>query len=181
MKTKSGKKLLITCIVLTATTIVLALSLVFYNPNKVIPNKDKFTLNRDTYDWITQTPIGNAQYCIDNLRYEPALIIRHPSVGPGTYEILLDYMLKHKVENEIFYCYADDGFAVVYPESNLCKVFITPPTRYLDDASFSRIESNEYRVRKVEADDFPENKLVVYLDSFDEFTEYEQKMLKSLE
>ena len=39
----------------------------------------------------------------------------------------------------------------------------------------------KFPATKLEAtEEYPSNKLIVYLDSFDEYTEYEQKMLNSI-
>lgn len=181
MKTKTEKKLVFLSIILAVTAAALFFVLLFTNHNTVIPNKDKFSLDKENYASIGLTSVGNGLFCIDHLRYYPALEIRHASDGKGAYEIVLDYVHEYKFENEILYCYAEDGYAIVYPESNLCKVLVTPPENLsLDGIRSGRIESNNYCINKISRDDFHENKLVVYLDSFDEFTEYEQKMLKSL-
>ena len=181
MKTKTEKRLFIVCIILTVTTIVLAITLIFFNPNEVVPNKDKFKV-RENHDWFATTAIGEGMFVIDNLRYYPALEICPDSPLRTDYQIILDYVHEYKSENENLYCYAEDGYAVVYPESNLCKVLITAPTDLsLDGIKSGRLESENYCISKVSVDRLPEAKFVIYLDSFDEFTEYEQKMLKSLE
>jgi hypothetical protein len=155
--------------------------LIFFNPNEVVPNREKFTV-RENHDWLATTAIGEGMFVIDNLRYYPALEICPDSPFRSDYQIILDYIHDYIFENEILYCYAEDGYAVVYPESNLCKVFITAPTNLsLDGITSGRLESEDYRISKVSVDKLPECKFVIYLDSFDEFTEYEQNMLKSLE
>ena len=86
-----------------------------------------------------------------------SLYLRH-SIG-----FLLYNGIDFEFENSNLYFYAEDGFAVVYPESNLCKLFIPDAERRTET-----INSN------------PENKLIVYLDSFEKYTEYEQEMLNKL-
>lgn len=66
----------------------------------------------------------------------------------------------------VLYFGAEEGYAVIYPENNLCKLYILP---------------EEYgEIRIVVSEEYPLNELVVYLDSFEEYTEYEQKMLNKL-
>ena len=55
MRTKTEKRLLIFCIILAAAAVILALALIFFNPNEVVPNKDKFTV-RENQDWVEVTP-----------------------------------------------------------------------------------------------------------------------------
>lgn len=181
MNTKAEKRLLVTCVILAITTIVLALTLVFFNPNEFVPNKDKFKV-RENHDWLATTAIGEGMFVIDNLRYYPALEICPDSPFRTERQIILDYIHKYAFENEILYCYAEDGYAVVYPESNLCKVLITAPTDLSLDGivSSGRLESENYRISKVAVDRLPECKFVIYIDSFEEFTDYEQKKLKEL-
>ena len=180
MKTKTEKILLVICAVMFVLTVVLVAVLLFFNPNKIVANKDKFELDREKYGSFELDSVGEGLFCIDNMRYYPALEIRHPSKGKGEYDIILDYVHKYKFENENLYCYAEDGYAVVYPESNLCKVFVTPPKDMTLDGVIYRASEEEYKISEIIPSEFPENKFVIYLDSFDEFTPYEQKMLKSL-
>lgn len=62
----------------------------------------------------------------------------------------------------LYFC-SKEGYAVIYPENNLCKLLIFPE------------EYGELRI--VASEEYPLNELVVYIDSFDEFTDYEQEML----
>lgn len=178
---KAAKTFLILSIVLTIAVAALTVVLVFFNPNKVVPNKDKFKV-RENHDWVATTAIGEGMFVIDNGRYYPALEICPDSPLQTEDQIILDYVHEYEFENENLYCYAEDGYAVVYPESNLCKVLITAPADLsLDGITDSgRLESENYRISKVSADKLPESKFVIYLDSYDEFTEYEQKILGEL-
>ncbi len=186
MKTKREKLLfglciVLLCIVLTVMSISVALILVFANSNKIVPNKDKFTV-REHHDWLALTAVGNGLFSIDNFRYYPALEITYDPADRTTSERIIDYIINYKFENANLYCYAEDGYAVVYAESNLCKVFITPPTDLTLDGltTGGRLSSDDYRISELPRDEHPENKFIIYLDSFDEFSEYEQKILKSL-
>jgi hypothetical protein len=65
----------------------------------------------------------------------------------------------------LYFC-SEEGYAVIYPENNLCKLLIFP---------------EEYgEIRIVASEEYPLNELVVYLNSFDEFTDYEQEMLNKV-
>ena len=66
--------------------------------------------------------------------------------------------------DDAMYCSCPDGYAIVYPESNICKVYLHP----LAKASYSAVS------------DEGTNGAVIYLDSFEEFTPYEQKVLDGL-
>lgn len=104
-------------------------------------------------------------------------------IGDGMYSIISDgefYTLysryakksilcngiQYVFENGVFYFYSEDGYATVYPESNLCKVYLVPQEQKTEKVEFS--------------EEYPSNKLVVYLDFFDEFTRDEQRMLNHL-
>ena len=79
--------------------------------------------------------------------------------------ILLD-STGYKFKDGVLYFCSEEGYAVVYPENNLCKMLIFP---------------EEYgEIRIVVSEEYPLNELVVYLDSFEEYTEYEQKMLNKI-
>ena len=182
MKTKTEKRLLIICVILTVATIVLALTLIFFNPNEVVPNKDKFTAKEDNWFLPLNKSVGDGLFSIGYDSLEPYLRINY--MNDASNETILSCVINFDFENEILYCYAEDGYAIVYPESNLCKAFITPPSNPEYEGLhwyFLRDEKNNYCIPKLLLDKHPENKFVVYLDTFDEFTEYEQKMLKSLE
>lgn len=178
---KSGKITTLLIIFIIVITIVLGC---FLQCGNIVPNSDKFVYDLEKYrkpileDF---TPIGDGSYCIDNLRYYLALERRYPRNDPDHYDIILDYIYEYKFENEILYCYSADGYAIIYPESNICKVLITlPDPRMEHDYKASRVEEDDYRISKVSVEKYPENKLIVYLDSFDEYTAYEQKMLNAL-
>lgn len=158
MKTKTEKILLIVCIILAITTIVTTINLWSVS---FVPNKEKFELNHKEfgpfYGKDEVAIVGEGMYRVGYYQNRYLLYLRHS----------INYLLRDGIdfefENSNLYLYAKDGFAVVYPESNLCKLFI-PDT----ETKIETINSN------------PENKLIVYLDSFEEYTEYEQKMLNKL-
>lgn len=182
MKTKKEKILFSLCVVLTVISITLALILFFAKPNNIVPNEDKFTANDDGWFFPLNKSVGDGLFSIGYDSLVPYLIINHKN--DASHETILSCVTNFAFENEILYCYAEDGYAIVYPESNLCKAFITPPKNPEREGlhlEFLRNETNHYCIPKLSLDKHPENKSVVYLDSFDEFTEYEQKMLKSLE
>ena len=93
--------------------------------------------------------------------------------------VILSHEYNHKFVGHDLYFYSADGYAVVYAKSNLCKVLITDfPEELVDenDLKYSiRKKENNYRISELE-----EFKCIVYIDSFDEFTEYEQKILNDL-
>ncbi len=158
MKTKTEKILLTVCLLLVIITIITAIKLWSVS---FIPNKDKFELNYEEYGPFygkdEAAIVGEGMYRVSYHQSKYSLYLRH-SVG-----YLLYNGIDFKFENSNLYFYAEDGFAVVYPESNLCKLFI--PDAVIRTET---INSN------------PENKLIVYLDSFDEFTKHEQEMLNGV-
>ncbi|MBP3579805.1 MAG: hypothetical protein J6K12_01015 [Clostridia bacterium] len=101
--------------------------------------------------------------------------------SPDSFGVILTREYKHKFDGNDLYFYSADGYAVVYAKSNLCKVFITdPPLEEVtgeDPKITGRSPENNYRISELVGDEY---KCIVYLDSFNEFTEYEQKILKEL-
>jgi hypothetical protein len=99
--------------------------------------------------------------------------------NPDSLPVILTYEYNHKFDGHDLYFYSADGYAVVYAKSNLCKVLITDfPEELVDEYDLKdsiRKKENNYRIG--ELDEF---KCIVYLDSFDEFTEYEQTILNDL-
>ncbi len=73
---------------------------------------------------------------------------------------------EYSFENDALYFYSDDGFVIVYPENNMCKVYLLP-----EQNSVSKITASP---------EYPKNKLIVYLDSFDEYTNHEKAVLNEL-
>lgn len=84
-------------------------------------------------------------------------------------------------ENDIFYYYAADGYAVIDPSTNVCRVLITDPPLELvtgeDPVIRWRDAENNYRIDKLEGEEYES---IIYLDTFSEFTEKEQRILKKL-
>ena len=158
MKTKTEKALLIVCVILAISTIVTTIKL---GTVSFIPNKEKFELNYEEfgpfYGKDEVAIVGEGMYRVGYYQNRYMLYLRH------SVNYLLSNGIDFDFENSNLYFYAQDGFAVIYPESNLCKLFIP---------------DSEKRIETI--NDNPENKLIVYLDSFEEYTEYEQKMLNKL-
>ena len=160
------KKVLLTvCIALIiATMTITALTTAITGKvlsSRVTPNSDKFELNHDEYGPFYGKDevaiVGEGMYRVGYHQDRYLLYLSHS----------IDYLLRKgihfKLENSNLYFYSEEGFAVVYAESNLCKLFIPDSAK-----------------RNETTNDNPENKLIVYLDSFDEFTDYEQEMLNKV-
>ena len=101
--------------------------------------------------------------------------------SPDSFGVILTHEYRHKFDGNDLYFYSADGYAVVYAKSNLCKVLITDFPKELVteyELKFStRKEENNYRIDKLVGEEY---KCIIYLDSFNEFTDYEQKILKEL-
>ena len=101
--------------------------------------------------------------------------------SPSDSDILLMGEYDHFYDNNNLYYYSVDGYAIIYAESNICKVFITDPEPEVIEKGSMRFgyrkKENNYRIEELAGDEF---NLIVYLNSFDEYTEQEQKMLKKL-
>ena len=99
--------------------------------------------------------------------------------NPDSLHVILSHEYNHKYDGHDLYFYSADGYAVVYAKSNLCKVLITDcPEELVDEYDLRdliRRKENNYRIGKLE-----EFNCIVYIDSFDEFTEYEQAILNDL-
>lgn len=184
------------CTVIVALTIILFLVITAFFVTSyrlkreiasydVVPNSEKYEYNK-IYDEYFLTfpksltePVGDGVFCIDYARYNPCLMVRHPQYEYNTCAIVLNCMYDRFFENGILYFYSVDGYAIVYPESNICKVYITSPPKETG-IKLSRLENNNYEIMKLTADTYPIYKHIVYMDNFEEFTSYEQKMLKKL-
>jgi hypothetical protein len=194
MKTKLEKVLLAACIILVLLNGALMFMIlipdfemeakhIYINTN--VPNSKKFT--KTLPHWLdvieSVTNIGDGTFFYHQLIYPYDLRIRDTENKHGLYgEDILSEKISHKFENQIFYGYFKDGFAIVYPESNLCKVLRVSRPDYYEGRSFDydTCEDGSYIIKKAEPEDESKKKFIIYLDSFDEYTEYEQKMLNSL-
>lgn len=158
MKTKTEKVLFVVCIVLIIATALASAITIKAVSSWVTPNRDKFELNNEEYGPFYGKDevaiVGEGMYRVGYLQNRYLLYLRH------SINYLLTEGIHFKVENSNLYFYAEEGFAVVYAESNLCKLYIP-----------------DSKKRTETMNDNSKNKLIVYLDSFEEFTDYEQKML----
>lgn len=144
--------------------------------------KYKYTLDEEKYgnpygrDYICH--VGDGKYVMMYTSGVDSLIV-NTSRGLGSFVLHGEY--QHKFDDDDLFFYGADGYAVVYAKSNLCKVYITDPPLELvtgDDPIISgRLPENNYRIGELVGEKF---ECIIYIDSFDEFTEYEQKMLKEL-
>ncbi len=145
-------------------TIVLLLLLLFafviFNFNKPIYNLEyNFSDGKDAIGYV-----GNGKFQmwhingIDCLTVEKAFKLDHPENTIYLSRRVLEEEYTHNFDyyGNLYY-YSADGYAVIYAENNLCKVFLT-------DQTTEKIQE----------------KNLVYLNTFDEFTEHEQKQLNKL-
>lgn len=145
-------------------------------------NYESYTLNEEKYgnhygrDYGGH--VGDGKFFMMRFADVDELLIAE---SPDSFGVILTREYKHKFDGNDLYFYSADGYAVVYAKSNLCKVFITdPPLEEVtgEDPKISgRSPDNNYRISELVGDEF---KCIVYLDSFNEFTDYEQKILKEL-
>lgn len=143
---------------------------------------DKFPLNEEKYgnpygrDYICH--VGDGKFLMMHIAGIDCLLVNEVDSFSS---VVLNNEYKHKFDDDDLFVYAADGYAVVYAKSNLCKVFITdPPLEEVtgEDPKISgRSPENNYRIDELVGEEF---KCIIYLDSFDEFTDYEQKILKEL-
>ncbi len=176
MKTKREELLLAICIILTVVTVALLWNFISNL------NDETYELNEELYgnhygrDYGGH--VGDGKFLMMHIAGVDQLMIAE---DPDSLHTILDFEYKHKFDGNDLYFYSADGYAVVYAKSNLCKVFITdfPEELITEDVlNFStRKEENNYRIDELVGEKF---KCIIYLDSFDEFTDYEQKILKEL-
>ena len=88
---------------------------------------------------------------------------------------IIDRIKDFEKRGKKLYIYSYDGYAVIDKE-NVCRVFITVPEEdftkgYTEDEYGNRIRFYPTKV---------EHEKIIYLSSFDEFSEKEQKILKYL-
>lgn len=110
--------------------------------------------------------------------YNSLLIMNEPITG----SFILDYEYgRFRDENKIFYYYAADGYAVIDPATNICRVLITDPPLELvtgeDPVIRMRKAQDNYRIRRLEGEEYDS---IIYLDTFSQFTAKEQRILKKL-
>ena len=145
-------------------------------------NDESYTLNEEKYgnhfgrDYGGH--VGDGKFLMMHIAGVDQLLIAE---DPDSLHTILDFEYKHKFDGHDLYFYSADGYAVVYAKSNLCKVLITDFPKELVteyDVKYSiRREENNYRISELVGEQY---KSIIYLDSFDEYTEYEQKILKEL-
>ncbi|MBE6680890.1 MAG: hypothetical protein E7600_01215 [Ruminococcaceae bacterium] len=169
MKTKSARVflILITCLLLFVSC---------------SSKEESYTLNEEKYgnhygrDYGGH--VGDGKFLMMHIDGADQLMIAE---DPDSLHTILDYEYEHKYDGNDLYFYSADGYAVVYAKSNLCKVLITDfPEELVTevDVKYSiRTEENNYRIAELVGEEY---KCIIYLDSYDEFTEYEQKILGEL-
>ncbi len=143
---------------------------------------ESYTLNEEKYgnpygrDYIAH--VGDGKFLMMYGNGVDELLIAEDSYW---LDVILSYEYKHKFVGHDLYFYSADGYAVVYAKSNLCKVLITDFPEELVTKNYRRYSNrkkeNNYRISELVGEEF---KGIVYIDSFDEFTEYEQAILNDL-
>lgn len=95
------------------------------------------------------------------------------------YDVSLEYevlknVTKHRRKGNYYYIKSDEGYAIVDIESEISRVFVTVPQNEFVKYSGSVDENGEkiYRSR------FIEDRHIVYLDSFEDFSENEKQILR---
>lgn len=136
-------------------------------------NEESYTLNEEKYgnhygrDYGGH--VGDGKFFMMRFEDDDTLLVAE---SPDSYKVVLTREYKHKFDGNDLYFYSADGYAVVYAKSNLCKVFITDfPEELVTEFDLKdsiRKEENNYRITELVGDEF---KCIVYLDSFDEFTD----------
>ncbi len=143
---------------------------------------ESYTLNEELYgnhygrDYGGH--VGDGKFFMMRFDDDDLLLVAE---SPDSFRVILTREYNHKFDGNDLYFYSADGYAVVYAKSNLCKVFITDFPKELvteyDLKHSIRREENNYRISELVGEEF---KCIIYLDSFDEFTDYEQRILKEL-
>ncbi len=145
-------------------------------------DKESYTLNEEKYgnhygrDY--RGHVGDGKFLMMHGNGVDELLMAE---NPDSLHVILSHEYNHKFVGHDLYFYSADGYAVVYAKSNLCKVLITDFPEELvteHDLEYSiRKKENNYRIGELVGEEF---KGIVYIDSFDEFTEYEQAILNDL-
>lgn len=179
MKTRLEKTLLAACICLALYSVVITVM-----TGVVVPNKRKFDKMQSSI-LLGITNIGDGTYYYHHF-YQPYVLNMRYENDAGISQVftLLHKEIEHKFENEIFYGYFKEGFAIVYPESNLCKVLRVSIDKSEREVGhfyeYESLEDGRYIIRRSDDIESDKKKLIVYVDAFEEFTPYEQKILNSL-
>lgn len=87
----------------------------------------------------------------------------------GGLQLLLKRVTGYYVQDDKFYVTSDEGFAVANLDTNQCRIYILEPERFKD------WYSSDHRSR------FIAHENILYLNSFFEFSDEEQIMLRYLQ
>lgn len=155
MKTKTEKILIAICILLAVILFLVLCAFAWHEGKEIYPKNTELYGDHTGRDF--RGSVGYGKFFMVHVADRDHLLV---STSPDSSNFVLSYEYNHIFDDNDLYYYAESGYAVVYAKSNLCKVLLNDP--------IDKLEGDEYRC-------------IVYLDSFDEFTPYEQKMLKSLE
>ena len=142
---------------------------------KILLDEEKYG---NPYGRDYECHVGDGKYVVMHIAGIDCLIVNKVE---SFSDFVLQCEYKHKFDGDDLFVYAADGYAAVYAKSNLCKVFITdPPIEEVTGEKpiiEGRLPENNYRISELVGEEY---KCIIYLDSFEEFTEYEQKILKEL-
>ena len=129
---------------------------------EVLPTYAKVTSSLNGFDPYYFYGIYSDRFGKD---YDSLIIKWQDEDGDSSFDVLIDYVFETFVENNVSYYYGKNGLAIIYPESDICKLYIfNEEDREDSKIHFARKDRSSY-------------KHLVVLDSFDEFTPYERKIL----
>lgn len=167
-------------LILSITLGVLVMAFVIFPAPSIAPSYElNEELYGDHYGRDFAGYVGNGKYQMMHYDgYDSLLIMDEPVTGSFVLEYEYDCFVD---ENKDFYFYSADGYAVIDPATNICRVLITDPPLELvtgeNPVIRMRKAQNNYRIRRLEGEEYDS---IIYLDTFSEFTEKEQRILKKL-
>ena len=93
-----------------------------------------------------------------------------------TLETLLRKVTKYEESKNMLYIISDEGYGIVDGKTNVCRLFITVPADEFVNGFAIDAEGEKYYNSR-----FVEDEHIIYLSSFDEFTNDEKAMFEKME
>ncbi len=173
------KKLLIICIVLILIIFSIDVGYIWVNREAVgelIFQKVSESLEPkklENYGYVTfyDYQIGDGKFLIEDYTYGRSLTVWNSDLE--IYDRILNNCRDYKDKKDKFYITADKGYALIYVDENICKIYPTISMEELETIHYENGETSYYPTI-VERDD------VEYVRSFEDFTEEEQKIFTKL-
>ena len=130
-------------VIFLSVALVVVLSCLIFN--SFHGDNHNFEVNEELYgnhygrDYMGS--VGDGKFMIMRFAGKNALLINN---SPDDYDFVLCNELFHKYDGDDLFFYSEEGIAVVYAKSNLCKVWLAePPDGEMPELEEKKIKSNK--------------------------------------